>query len=169
MGVEIRSKPETDIQPPHIAIYAFVCCGFENVPWSLLLCAPKTFFLVWSLLKLTSYTLICVFKKATLLFLSASVCTVTSPCDRWWACPYSSLCGGPEPADNPPTGSPLKAPSSLRASHRLMGWWLDSDTQSSPIIKGRAGDHRQRVSLKSKSRKWREIKVTNPAVFVLRQ
>lgn len=34
-----------------------------------------------------------------------------------------------------PRGLLLKAPSSLRPIHRLMAWWLNSDTESSLIIK----------------------------------
>lgn len=45
-----------------------------------------------------------------------------------------------------PRGLLLKAPSSLRPSHRLMAWWLNSDTESSLIIKA---EKRRRKFLQS--------------------
>lgn len=63
-----------------------------------------------------------------------------------------------------PCGSPLKAPSSPRPSHRLMAWWLNSDALSSLIIKGRAEHCWERVSFNKEEkkkncirRKWREV------------
>lgn len=45
-----------------------------------------------------------------------------------------------------PRGLLLEAPSSLRPSHRLMAWWLNSDTESSLIIKA---ENRRRKFLQS--------------------
>lgn len=52
-----------------------------------------------------------------------------------------------------PRGSPLKAPSSPRPSHRLMAWWLNSDALSSLIIKGRAEHCWERVSFNTEEKK----------------